>query len=110
MSPERRLMLCQLLNEFAIEICKQMTKQGFNESTKLEDIALMHTELSEMVEGIRHNNPPSEHIPDYTAEEEEGADLFIRLLHYTKKHKIAFPFFDKHYYNLTRPYKHGKTI
>jgi hypothetical protein len=110
MIEERQNLLVELLDEFANEICIHMTKQGFTKSSKLEDIALMHTELSEMVEGIRHNNPPSEHIPMFTAEEEEGADLLIRLLHYMVKHKIALPIFTKHEYNLTRPYKHGKTI
>ena len=45
-----------------------------------EMIALMHSELSEALEGIRHGNPASEHIPEFTAVEEEFADVIIRIM------------------------------
>lgn len=45
-----------------------------------ELIALMHSELSEALEGLRHGNPSSEHIPEFTAVEEEMADVVIRVL------------------------------
>lgn len=42
-----------------------------------EMIALCHSELSEALEGHR-KNLPSEHLPGFTAVEEELADLIIR--------------------------------
>lgn len=43
-----------------------------------ERICLMHSELSEMMEGFR-KDLPSDHIEGFTMAEEEGADLLIRL-------------------------------
>ena len=40
-----------------------------------EIICLMHSELSEALEALRHRNPPSEHIPQFSGVEEELADL-----------------------------------
>lgn len=42
--------------------------------------ALLHSEISEMFEGFRHGNKPSEHIKEFSSMEEEAADEFIRLL------------------------------
>jgi NTP pyrophosphatase (non-canonical NTP hydrolase) len=45
-----------------------------------EMIALMHSELSEALEGLRAGNPASEHIPLFNAVEEELADTVIRIM------------------------------
>ena len=45
-----------------------------------EKTMLVVTELSEMVEGIRMGNPPSPHIPEFSAMEEEMADAIIARL------------------------------
>lgn len=77
-----------------------------------EDIAklcLMHSELSEALEGMRAGNPPSEHIPEYTAVEEEIADVLIRLLGYchARGHRIGEAVIAKMTYNHDRPRLHG---
>lgn len=74
-----------------------------------EMIALMHSELSEMLEGVRKPGP-DQHCPDFTSEEVEAADLFIRLMDYAWGRRLRFAdaLQAKYAYNATRPHKHGK--
>lgn len=44
-------------------------------------IALIHSEVSEMLEGLRKGHR-DDHLPDRSAEEVEAADVFIRLMDY----------------------------
>lgn len=44
-------------------------------------IALIHSEVSEMLEGLR-KGIPDDHLPERSMEEVEAADIFIRLLDY----------------------------
>lgn len=54
---------------------------------KATKIALMHSELSEMLEGVRKGTMDS-HLPHLSAESVEGADLFIRFMDYIGREKI----------------------
>ena len=98
------------------ELCKKShkmaVKKGFWDKKRNdgEIIALMHSELSEVLEGLRKGNPPSGKIPKFTSVEEEIADLFIRAGDYieAKKLRIVEAIVAKMKYNSIRPYKHGK--
>lgn len=76
---------------------------------KAEKIALMHSELSEGLEGVRKDLMDS-HCPEYTSEEVELADALIRILDHAGKYKLRLgeAVLAKLDYNRSRPYKHGK--
>jgi NTP pyrophosphatase (non-canonical NTP hydrolase) len=74
-----------------------------------EMIALMHSELSEALEGDRNGDPPSEHIPMFSAVEEELADVIIRAMDMSRamNYRVAPAIIAKMMFNAGRPHKHG---
>lgn len=74
-----------------------------------ESIALMHAELSEGLEGVRAGNPPSDHIPEFSALEEEYADTVIRIMDdaEAKGLRLGEAIIAKIEFNRNRPRKHG---
>lgn len=74
-----------------------------------EKIALMHSELSEALEALRHGDPPSEKIEGFSNLEEELADTVIRILEFghVKGLRLAEAILAKKEYNDKRPFKHG---
>lgn len=74
-----------------------------------EIIALMHSELSEALESLRHGNPPSDHIPEFSGVEEEYADCIIRILDhsYARGYRIGEAIIAKLKFNETRSHRHG---
>ena len=75
-----------------------------------ELIALMHSELSEALEGLRAGNPTSEKLgKPFTQAEEELADLVIRLMDMAAARGWNIPeaILEKVQYNAERPYRHG---
>lgn len=75
-----------------------------------EKIALIHSELSEALEGYRHGDPSDEHCPEFTSAEVELADAIIRIMDLSGRLclRLADAILAKAKFNESRPYKHGK--
>ena len=76
---------------------------------------LMVTELAEAAECIRNvtADDPCDKVglSHITKLEEELADVVIRILDFagSRNLNLASAILDKHVYNLSRPFRHGKT-
>ena len=73
-------------------------------------IALMHSELSEALEALRKGDPESTKIPGFRHLEEELADAVIRIFDFAGREdlNLSRAIVEKHKYNKSRPFKHGK--
>lgn len=78
---------------------------------KLARIALIHSELSEAVEGIR-KDAMDDKLPHRKMEEVELADVLIRMEDYAGTYSLDLGGArdEKEFMNTTRPYKHGKLV
>lgn len=102
--------------ETLVSECKRIADEhGFTDATPAEDIALMHSELSEALEDIRAGKPLTELIYPYETPTKpcgvpsELADVVIRVMHFCGKHGIDLgkAILEKMAFNESRPFKHG---
>jgi NTP pyrophosphatase (non-canonical NTP hydrolase) len=103
------------LNELRDEALRIAVEHGFKNATVLEDIALIHSELSEALEDYRAGHPL--HKTRYQGSKPVGipiemADVIIRVLHFCGKHGIDIEkaVEEKMAYNEGRPFMHGKKL
>ena len=98
-------------NALAKDVNQNAVDKGWwdDERNDGEMICLMHSELSEALEGLRHGDPPDDHIPEFRSSEAELADVVIRIMDYgaARGLRIAEAIIAKTEYNKTRPHKHG---
>ena len=74
-----------------------------------ELIALIHSELSEALEALRHGDPPDDKVPEFRGAETEMADAIIRIMDMgvARGWRIAEALVAKMAFNETRPHRHG---
>jgi NTP pyrophosphatase (non-canonical NTP hydrolase) len=104
------------VNKYASGVHKWAIGKGFWEPGKDRNdgelVALMHSELSEALEAIRHGNGPSDHVPEFSGAEEEMADTVIRIFDTcaARGWRLGEAIVAKMAFNDGRPYRYGKAF
>ena len=98
-------------NQVAADTLTTSLKHGFNEGNDGQQLALIHAEVSEVLETLREKEMLfSEKIQGFWAVEEELADVVIRVMNFARQRGYRLPeaILAKAAYNTTRKFMHDK--